>query len=83
MTSNRQNNAVEATERAGQQATVQFLLEEYRNIAQTHDRLREVGMRLMYFVLILSAFPFTLAGFVFREQEFDFFAAPLSLHLFF
>lgn len=64
-------------------ATVQFLLEEYRNIAQTHDRLRDVGMRLMYFILILSAFPFTLAGFIFREQEFDFFDAPLSLHLLF
>lgn len=68
---------------ADKRATVQFLLEEYRNIAQTHDRLREVCMRLMYFVLILSAFPFTLAGFIFREQEFDFFKAPLSLNLLF
>lgn len=66
-----------------QEATVRFLLEEYKNIAQTHDRLRDVGMRLMYFILILSAFPFTLAGFVFHDTEFDFFAAPLSLHLLF
>jgi hypothetical protein len=65
------------------EATVQFLLEEYRNIAQTHDKLRDVGMRLMYYVLILSAFPFTLAGFVFQHQEFDMFAAPLSLYLLF
>ncbi len=83
MTSNQQNNTIEEATRAERRPTVQFLLEEYRNIAQTHDRLREVGMRLMYFILILSAFPFTLAGFVFREQEFDFFAAPLSLHLLF
>lgn len=83
MMSDQQNNAVEEATRTAQKATVQFLLEEYKNIAQTHDRLRDVGMRLMYFILILSAFPFTLAGFIFREQEFDFFAAPLSLHLLF
>ena len=83
MTPEQQKNTDREIAIAHNQSTVQFLLEEYKNIAQTHDRLRDVGMRLMYFILILCAFPFTLAGFVFREQEFDFFAAPLSLHLLF
>lgn len=83
MTSEQQKKTETQITMAENQATVQFLLDEYRNIAQTHDKLRDVGMRLMYFVLILSAFPFTLAGFIFREQGFDFFAAPLSLHLLF
>jgi hypothetical protein len=83
MTANQQTNSEAQLARTAQEPTVQFLLEEYRNIAQTHDRLRDVGMRLMYFILILSAFPFTLAGFVFRDTEFDFFVAPLSLHLLF
>lgn len=81
MTAKQQYNP--EVEASGTKATIQFLLEEYRNVAQTHDRLREVCMRLMYFVLVLSAFPFTLAGFIFREQDFDFFAAPLSLYLLF
>lgn len=83
VTANQQADKGAERPRTSQEATIRFLLEEYKNIAQTHDRLRDVGMRLMYFILILSAFPFTLAGFVFRDTEFDFFAAPLSLHLLF
>jgi hypothetical protein len=83
MTANQQTNKEAERSRTSQEATIRFLLEEYKNIAQTHDRLRDVDMRLMYFILILSAFPFTLADFVFRDTEFDFFAAPLSLHLLF
>jgi hypothetical protein len=83
MTDYQQTRSEAEPARTEREATIRFLLEEYRNIAQTHDRLRDVGMRLTYFILILSAFPFTLAGFIFRDTEFNFFAAPLSLHLLF
>ena len=38
-------------------ASVEFLLEEYRNIAATHDRMRDVINRMFYYFLLLSAVP--------------------------
>jgi hypothetical protein len=60
-----------------------FLLEEYKNIAATHDKLRDMLGRLFNYFLLLSAFPFTVAGVVFRNGGFDLSAAPLSLHFLF
>ncbi len=61
----------------------QFMLEEYRNIANTHDRLREIISRLFNYFLILSAVPFTVAGVVFGrdpQTTFDLFDAPDSIY---
>jgi small-conductance mechanosensitive channel len=58
-----------------------FMLEEYRNIAATHDKLRDAIVRIFNYFLILSAFPFTVAGFMLRDA--DLLPAPLSLHLLF
>lgn len=60
-----------------------FLLEEYKNIAATHDKLRDMLVRLFNYSLLLSAFPFTVAGFMFRDGTFDLLAAPVGLHLLF
>jgi hypothetical protein len=53
-----------------------FLIEEYKNISATHDRLRDLLVRLFNYFLLLSAFPFTVAGIVFRNGGFNLFAAP-------
>jgi hypothetical protein len=62
---------------------VSFLIEEYKNIAATHDRLRDELSRLFNYFLLLSAFPFTVAGIVFRQGNFDLLAAPQWLHFLF
>jgi hypothetical protein len=60
-----------------------FLIEEYKNIATTHDKLRDLLVRLFNYFLLLSAFPFTVAGIVFRNGGFDVFAAPGEIRLLF
>jgi len=62
-----------------QDSSVEFLLEEYRNIAATHDRMRDVINRMFYYFLLLSAIPFTVATIVFRDTEFDIQTLPLSI----
>jgi len=62
-----------------QDSSVEFLLEEYRNIATTHDRMRDVINRMFYYFLLLSAVPFTVATIVFRETEFDIQKLPTSI----
>jgi hypothetical protein len=51
----------------GQNAEITFLIEEYKNIAATHDRLRDILVRLFNYFLILSAFPFTVLGLMLRN----------------
>lgn len=63
--------------------SVTFLVEEYKNIAATHDKLRDMLARLFNYFLLLSAFPFTVAGVMFQQGGFDLMAAPLGLHLLF
>jgi hypothetical protein len=60
-----------------------FLIEEYKNIAATHDKLRDVLVRLFNYFLLLSAFPFTVAGIVFRNGGFNLFAAPGEIRILF
>lgn len=62
---------------------ISFLIEEYKNIAATHDRLRDELSRLFNYFLLLSAFPFTVAGIVFRQGNFDLLNAPQGLHFLF
>ncbi len=62
---------------------VAFLIEEYKNIAATHDKLRDVQIRLFNYFLLLSAFPFTVAGLVFRNSNFDLLSSPKWLHVVF
>ncbi len=51
-----------------QKPEIVFLIEEYKNIAATHDKLRDVLVRLFNYFLILSAFPFTILGLMLRNQ---------------
>src|SRR5712664_2842789 len=60
-----------------------FLIEEYKNIAATHDKLRDLLVRLFNYFLLLSAFPFTVAGIVFRNGGFNLFAAPEEIRILF
>ena len=60
-----------------------FLIEEYKNIAATHDKLRDLLVRLFNYFLLLSAFPFTVAGIVFRSGGFNLFAAPGEIRILF
>jgi hypothetical protein len=60
---------------------VAFLIEEYKNIASTHDRLRDELGRLFNYFMLLSAFPFTVAGIMFRQGDFNFLAAPQEIHI--
>ncbi len=62
---------------------VAFLVEEYKNIAATHDKLRDLLARLFNYFLLLSAFPFTVAGIIFGRGEFDLLSAPMGLHFLF
>jgi hypothetical protein len=48
-----------------------FLIDEYKNIAATHDNLRDLLGKIFTNFLLLSAFPFTVAGIVFRNGGFD------------
>jgi len=64
-------------------AEITFLIEEYKNIATTHDKLREEIGRLFNYFLLLSAFPFTVAGIMFRQGEFKLLSAPQELHYLF
>ncbi len=67
MTNNLPNNTKE-------NYSVQFLIEEYKNITATHDKIRDNIARIFNYFLILNVFPFTV---------FNLFDAPLSLHLLF
>lgn len=60
-----------------------FLIEEYKNIAATHDKLRDLLVRLFNYFLLLSAFPFTVAGIVFRNGGFNLFAVPGEIRILF
>lgn len=60
-----------------------FLIEEYKNIAATHDNLRDLLAKIFTNFLLLSAFPFTVAGIVFRNGGFDLFSAPNGIHVVF
>jgi hypothetical protein len=60
-----------------------FLLEEYRIIASTHDRMRDVINRMFYYFLLLSAIPFTVATLVYRDSKFNLTEIPLSIGLLF
>ncbi len=60
-----------------------FLIEEYKNIAATHDNLRDQLGKIFTNFLLLSAFPFTVAGIVFRNGGFDLFSAPSGIHVVF
>jgi len=62
---------------------VAFLIEEYKNIAATHDKLRDLLVRLFNYFLLLSAFPFTVAGIVFRNGGFNLFAVPGEIRVLF
>lgn len=62
---------------------VTFLIEEYKNIAATHDKLRDLLSRLFNYFLLLGAFPFTVAGIMSGADTFDFFKAPVALHILF
>jgi hypothetical protein len=58
---------------------VRFLLEEYRNIAATHDRMRDIINHMFYYFLLLSAVPFTVATIVLQDADFDILSIPQSL----
>jgi hypothetical protein len=60
-----------------------FLIEEYKNIAATHDKLRDLLVRLFNYFLLLSAFPFTVAGIVFRNGGFNLFDIPGEIRVLF
>ncbi len=64
-------------------AEIIFLIEEYKNIAATHDKLRDLLVRLFNYFLLLSAFPFTVAGIMFRNGGLNLFSAPGELRIFF
>lgn len=66
-----------------QRPEVAFLIEEYKNIAATHDKMRDLQIRLFNYFLLLSAFPFTVAGLVFRNSSFDLLSGPRWLHVVF
>lgn len=60
-------------------SSAEFLLEEYRNIAATHDRMRDAINRMFYYFLLLSAIPFTVASIVFQQTEFAIHKLPTSI----
>jgi hypothetical protein len=66
-----------------QKPEITFLIEEYKNIAGTHDRLRDELGRLFNYFLLLSAFPFTVAGIMFRQGELNLLSAPTELYVLF
>jgi hypothetical protein len=67
-----------------QRPEISFLIEEYKNIAATHDKLRDLLLRLFYYFLILSAFPFTILALMLRSQGgFDLWSPPNGLRLLF
>jgi hypothetical protein len=53
-----------------------FLLEEYKNIAATHDKLRDLIVRLFNYFLLLNAFPFTVLGIMARNHGLDLWSPP-------
>ncbi|OYD14501.1 hypothetical protein CH330_08445 [candidate division WOR-3 bacterium JGI_Cruoil_03_51_56] len=63
--------------------SVRFMLEEYRNIAATHDKLRDLISHLFNYYLFMTAVPFTIAGVVFKDVGLDLLKAPVSLHMLF
>ncbi len=68
----------------GQKVEITFLVEEYKNIAATHDKLRDLLVRLFNYFLLLSAFPFTILGLMLRSGGgLDFWSPPHGLRLLF
>jgi hypothetical protein len=67
----------------GKKSDTVFLIEEYKNIAATHDKLRDLLVRLFNYFLLLSAFPFTVAGIIFRNGGFNLFSAPGEIRVLF
>jgi hypothetical protein len=61
----------------------EFLLEEYRNIAGTHDKLRELQQKIFNYSLLMSAFPFTVIGIIYRDKPFNFFTPPAIISILF
>jgi hypothetical protein len=72
-----------STPMAEQPIEVTFLVEEYRNIAATHDRLRGLLATLFSNFLVISAFPFTVAGIIIHGGNFTLSEAPPSIYIFF
>ena len=62
---------------------VRFLFEEYKNVAATHDKLRDVIIRIFNYFLLLSAAPFTVAGVMYQAGGFNLLQAPPSMHILF
>jgi len=62
---------------------IDFLIEEYKNIAATHDEVRHLVVRLFNYFLLLSAFPFTVAGIVFRKDGFNLSSVPREVYFLF
>jgi hypothetical protein len=60
-----------------------FLFEEYKNVAATHDKLRDVIVRIFNYFLLLSAAPFTVAGIMYQAGGFNLLQAPPSVHILF
>ena len=58
---------------------ITFLIEEYKNIAATHDKLRDLLVRLFNYFLLLSAFPFTILGVMQRGGGIDLWSPPHGL----
>jgi hypothetical protein len=73
------NEAESKVNLQGDDKGIQFLLEEYRNIAATHDHMRDSINRMFYYFLLLSAVPFTVATIIFRDTEFDIHSLPPSM----
>src|SRR5437773_1346592 len=62
----------------------EFLLEEYKHIAMTHDHMRDVLVKLFNYFLLLSAFPFTVAGLMSRrDSALDIFSLPRETYYLF
>lgn len=60
-----------------------FMLEEYRAIAATHDKLRDTIAHLFNYFLLIAAVPFTALSILFRDTGLSFLHAPLGVHLLF
>ena len=56
--------------------STKFLLEEYKNIASTHDKLRDIISRFFNYFLVISALPFTLSSIIVRIQTTNGIPAP-------
>ena len=61
-----------------------FMIEEYRNIAATHDKLRDINVKLFNYFLIFAALPFTAAGVIsYKNVPFNLSDVPDYIYLLF